>query len=65
MFYKTEKWGFSLKPQATTTVWTVEAHISFVPTGEKIKVSLAAPEPGNEFKILAEDVVAKNYAVEK
>ena len=66
IYYKTHWWGFSLKPDAQTDVWTIEAHITFKPLkDQKIQVSMAVPEFGDEFKILAEDVVAKNYQVEK
>lgn len=64
-YYKIKHWGFSIKPQAASDVWIVDAHISFTPTGEPINVSLAAPQTGKEFKILNEDIVAKGYEITK
>lgn len=64
-YYKIKYWGFSIKPQATSDVWIVDAHISFTPTGEPINVSLATPQTGKEFKILNEDIVAKGYDITK
>lgn len=66
MYYKIIHWGFSINPRTKTDVWTIDAHISFVPlAGEKIAVSLAVPRSGAEYKILSEDVLAKGYEVAK
>lgn len=62
-YYKIKYWGFNLTPKQKTAVWTVEAHVSFTPTGENIKVSIARPSPSKEFKVLNEDVLAKNYDI--
>lgn len=64
-YYKIRYWGFNFVPKQTTDVWTIEAHVTFTPNGEPIKVSLATPNPSKEFKILDEDVVAPNYKVKK
>lgn len=64
-YYKIVHWGFGLKPHTGTDVWTVDAHISFMPNGEPIEVSLSTPRLGEEYKILSEDVVAKGYEVER
>lgn len=64
-YYKIAYWGFSFKPQKQSDVWTVDAHISFQPTGEPIEVSLSIPSISNEYKILSEDVVAPGYEVRK
>ncbi len=64
-YYKIAHWGFSFKPREGTEIWTVDAHISFIPTGEPIEVSLSTPRLGEEYKILSEDVVAKGYEVTK
>lgn len=64
-YYKITHWGFGLKPHEGTEVWTVDAHISFKPTGEPIEVALSTPRLGEEYKILGEDVVAKGYSVTK
>ena len=64
-YYKIEYWGFNFAPKQNTNVWTIEAHVSFMPNGEPIKVSLARPTASNEFKILEEDVVANGFKVGK
>jgi hypothetical protein len=63
MYYKVKHWGFSLSNEKIARVWMVEAHISFEPTGEDIRVSMAIPTEGSEFKILAEDIIARGYKV--
>ena len=65
IYYKTKYWGFSISPKKLTDIWTVEAHISFNPTGEPIKISLATPEENNNFKILEQDVIAEGYKTKK
>ena len=65
MYYKIEYWGFSFAPRQKTAVWTVEAHVSFEPTGEPVKISIARPSPSTDFKVLDEDVVASKYQIEK
>lgn len=64
-YYKIAYWGFSFSPREGTEIWTVDAHISFMPTGDPIEVALSTPRLGEEYKILSEDVVAKGYEVEK
>ena len=64
-YYKIRYWGFSLRPQATTNVWRIDAHVQFVPTGGPIEVSLAIPQESAEYKILNEDISAKGYDVSK
>ena len=59
--HKIKDWGLSFNPSEKTNVWTIEAHISFNPTGEPIKVSIAKPTVSNDFKILDESILAKNY----
>ncbi len=58
-------WGFNFTPSKTTDVWTIEEHVSFVPDGRKITVSLARPGKIDGFKILDEDIVAPKYTIEK
>ena len=65
IYYKIEYWGFSFMPKTNTNVWTVEAHISFDPTGDPIKVSLTTPRSNDAFKVLEENVVAPGYNVSK
>ncbi len=63
-YYKIVYWGFSFRPQDKTDVWTIDAHVSFVPNGEPIEVSLSTPRISEEYKILSADVVApKGYDV--
>ncbi|MBP5399447.1 MAG: UUP1 family membrane protein [Alphaproteobacteria bacterium] len=64
IYQKTKYWGFSWTPKQKTPVWTIEAHVSFEPTGDPIKVSVARPSPSKDFKLLDEDVVAPKYKVE-
>ena len=52
-------------PRKTTDVWTVEEHVSFVPNGENIRISMARPLSTAGFKILDEDIVAPKYKIEK
>ena len=65
VFYKVNYWGFSFTPKKNTDVWTVEQHISFMPNGSNIKLSLARPQSTAGFKVLDEDIVAPGYKIEK
>lgn len=65
IYYKVEYWGLSFNPKQKSNIWTVEAHVSFMPTGEPIKVSIATPTVSNDFKILDENIIAKNYHKKK
>ena len=65
IYYKTKDWGFTFIPKQTTKVWTIEAHVSFEPNGDPIKVSIATPTISDDFKILDEDIVAPKYKVQK
>lgn len=65
IYYKIKYWGFSFSPKKVASVWTIESHLSFHPTGEEIKIVLARPMPSAEFKILDESVIAKRYKIEK
>lgn len=65
VYYKIHDWGFSITPKKLTDIWTIEAHVSFLPTGERIKVSLATPAENENFKILEQDVVAEGYKTKK
>ncbi len=64
-YYKISAWGFSFKPSEKTSVWTVDAHISFSPTDQPIEVSLAVPSTANAYKIFSEDIIAKGYEISK
>lgn len=65
IYYKTKYWGFNFIPKQTTKVWTIEAHVSFEPNGDPIKVSIATPTVSDDFKILDEDIVAPHYKIKK
>lgn len=65
-YHKIAVWGFSFNPREKTDVWTIDAHISFIPlAGENIEVELSVPRISEGYKILSEDVVAKGYTVTK
>ena len=57
IYYKTKDWGFTFIPK--------QAHVSFEPNGDPIKVSIATPTISDDFKILDEDIVAPKYKVQK
>lgn len=63
VYHKVKYWGFSLKPKQSTGVWTIEEHISFTPTGEKIKISIATPEEDDYYKVIDNSLVAPGYVV--
>lgn len=65
VYYKITYWGFDFRPNRTASVWRIDAHISFKPTGEPVKISMAVPTGAAKFKILNEDIVAKGYRIEK
>ncbi len=65
IYYKVRYWGFNFAPKQNADIWTVEAHISFVPNGDPIKITLATPAKSNEYKILEENVVAPGYKEKK
>lgn len=63
IYYKVEYWGFSFTPKQNTNLWSVEAHISFQPTGEPVEITLTTPRSNDAFKILEENVIAPGYQV--
>lgn len=63
IYYKVTYWGFSFKPKQSTGVWTIEEHISFIPNGDRIKVSITTPEDNNYFKVLDDSIVAPGYVI--
>ncbi len=64
-YYKIKYWGFNFAPRKVTDVWTIEEHISFVPTGDNIRLSIARPLSVAGFKILDENIIAPGYKIEK
>ena len=65
MFYKIKYWGFSFFPNQNTNVWAIEAQISFIAEGDRIKATLGIPVKNKGFKILEENVIANGYKVKK
>lgn len=65
IYYKIKFWGFDIKPNKTTEVWVVDAHIAFKALGKDVSVSLATPSVSKEFKVFNEDITAKNYTFSK
>ena len=65
LHYKVTYWGFDLKPNKTTDVWIIDAHVSFKASGGPVTVFLSTPKADSEFKILNEDLMAKGYSFEK
>ncbi len=63
--YKVKYWGFNFAPRKVTDVWTVEEHVSFMPDGNNIRVSMARPISTAGFKVLDENIVAPGYKVKK
>ena len=62
-YYKIKYWGFTLSPKQMTDIWTVEAKVSFDALGNDVKVVLGIPTNNDNFEILSEEIVAKNYEV--
>ena len=62
-YYKVKYWGFSVYPKEMSDIWTVEAKISFEAKGDDVKVSLSVPNNYDNFEILSEEIVAKNYHI--
>ncbi|MBR6664011.1 MAG: UUP1 family membrane protein, partial [Alphaproteobacteria bacterium] len=65
IYYKIRYWGFSIAPKQNTNLWSVEAHISFDPTGDPIKVNLTTPRSNDAFKILEENIIAPDYKISR
>ena len=64
-YYKIKVWGFSAVPNEKTEVWTIDARISFKPTGKPIEISLSTPSINGGYKVLSEDVIATGYETVK
>ena len=58
--YKIKNFGFSINPNENVDAWLVEARISFVATGEPIKITLTAP---NNKMILGDLANAEGYEI--
>ncbi|MBR4932046.1 MAG: UUP1 family membrane protein, partial [Alphaproteobacteria bacterium] len=51
-WYKYTHWGFTFSTNNKTSVWTIEEHISFIPTSNDVKLSLAIPTLDDTFKVM-------------
>lgn len=60
--YKIKYFGFSINPNKNVDVWLVEAKISYIPTGDPVKITLTAP---NNKMILGDLANAEGYSVNK
>ena len=65
IYYKTKYWGFSIYPKQTANVWTIEAHINFTADNTPINATLKIPTKNRGFKVLEENIIAKNYKHKK
>lgn len=63
IWYKYTHWGFSFSTNQKTNIWLIEEHISFNPTQNNVKVSLAIPTLDDTFKIMSTDIIAPEYEV--
>ena len=65
IYYKTKYWGFSISPKQTSNVWVIETHINFMANNEPINVTLRIPTKNRGFKVLEENITAKDYKHKK
>ncbi len=65
IYYKTKYWGFSISPKQTSNVWIVETHINFLADNTPINVTLRIPSKNRGFKVLEENITAKDYKHKK
>lgn len=65
IYYKTKYWGFSIFPKQTANVWAVETHINFIADETPITVTLRIPTKNRGFKVLEENITAKEYKHKK
>ena len=65
IYYKTKYWGFSLFPKQTANVWAIETHINFIADGNPINITLRIPTKNRGFKVLEENITAKDYKHKK
>ncbi len=64
-WYKYTHWGFTFSTNNKTNVWTIEEHISFIPTSTDVKLSLAIPTLDDTFRVMNTDIIAPDYVVSK
>ncbi|MBN1942384.1 MAG: inactive transglutaminase family protein [Phycisphaerae bacterium] len=61
VIYKTTALGYSLRPGKQTSIWLVEAQVTFRATGGPVRVSLAAPGTSPGCKILDQNPAVAGY----
>jgi hypothetical protein len=54
---------FPLVPEAKTSIWNIEAHLTFEAGGKPVKVSMFIPRNSRRFTIVDENFVSKGYGV--
>ncbi|MBN1553590.1 MAG: inactive transglutaminase family protein [Phycisphaerae bacterium] len=65
VIYKTTVLKYSLRPGKQTSIWLVEAQVTFTAKGGPVRVSLAAPDKSPGFKILDQNAAAAGYGFAK
>ncbi len=61
MIYKTTALGYSLYPGKQTSIWLIEAQVTFRAEGKPVRVSLAAPNDSPGYKILEQNAAVAGY----
>ena len=61
--YKSFWLGFPLKPKATSQVWNVEAHLTFLAENKPLKASLFIPSGTTRFAIVDEHFISGGYGL--
>lgn len=61
-YYKFNVLNFSLTPNKKMPIWTIEAHLKFEPQEKDVKIVFARPILNGSFKILNENVIAKDFS---
>lgn len=62
MYYKWSELNFPLQPDTKTQVWTVQAHVEYLPRKGANTVTLQLPQAPTGFTVLDERFVARNYS---
>lgn len=61
--YKTRHLGFSLRPDRTREVWSLEAEIRFQADGGPVTLSLATPDTASGFSLIGERASAPGFGL--
>ena len=65
VYYKVKYWGFSLTPKEVTSVWRIDAKVTFKPVAKNIRVALSIPSGNENYNILSEEIIADGYQITK